>query len=58
MARPEIPMIKVERIEICRNCQGAGQLKYPTHAVDCEVCEGSGKVLVRKEIKITILTIK
>ena len=58
MARPEIPLVLIERIEICRNCQGAGELKYPTHKIECGVCEGSGKVLVRKEIKITILTIK
>lgn len=51
------PPILIERIEICRNCLGTGMLKYPKHVTTCAVCAGHGRVMVKKEIKITIETL-
>lgn len=53
----EKPLIKLENIDLCRNCRGTGYLKYPSHVLKCEVCDGHGRVVVRKEIKITIITL-
>ena len=53
----EKPPILLENIDICRNCRGAGYLKYPSHVTKCEVCDGHGRVLIKKEIKITITTL-
>ena len=57
MATTVKPLILIERIEICRNCLGTGTLAYERHAVKCGVCEGHGRVLIKKEIKITIETL-
>jgi len=57
MAVTEKPLIKTENIDICRNCRGTGNLKYPSHVTKCDVCDGHGRVLVKKEIKITIETL-
>ena len=40
--------------EICRNCHGDGVKSGTT----CEVCEGSGKVEIIKEIFITVNPLK
>lgn len=53
----EKPIITLENIDICRNCRGTGILVYEHHAVQCGVCLGHGRVVVRKEIKITIITL-
>lgn len=53
----EKPLITIERIDICRNCLGTGILAYEHHAVKCGVCDGQGRVHVKKEIKITITTL-
>lgn len=57
MAVTEKPLIKIESIEICRNCAGTGTLKYPKRSVECGICLGYGRVMVKKEIKITIETL-
>ena len=47
-------------IDICRNCKGTGQClaREPREddvAVEiCPVCEGSGRVVVTKEVKSTV----
>ncbi|MEI8007864.1 MAG: hypothetical protein WCI48_16790 [Bacteroidota bacterium] len=53
----EKPLIKLENIEICRNCRGTGQLVYEKHTTECGVCIGHGRLLVKKEIKITLITL-
>lgn len=53
----EKPIINIENIEICRNCRGTGLLAYPHHVLQCGVCNGKGRVVVKKEIKITIETL-
>ena len=53
MAAIEKPLIKIQRIEICRNCQGAGYVEGTSHVLACYVCDGKGRVRVVKEIKIT-----
>jgi len=40
--------VKMEAV--CRNCQGTGE----KHNDTCEICEGSGQVLITKDIIITI----
>ena len=54
-------------IELCKNCGGSGvDYKYPEHdvlrqypeAIECCTCEGSGRVLVSKEIFITVEAFK
>ncbi|MEI6061731.1 MAG: hypothetical protein WCR72_13565 [Bacteroidota bacterium] len=57
MAAIEKPLIKIQRIEICRNCQGAGYVEGTSHVLACYVCDGKGRVRVVKEIKITIETV-
>ena len=48
-----------ERIEICRNCQGAGTLRTAAGGkITCNVCDGHGRVLIRKLIRIFVETIK
>lgn len=53
MAKTEKPLVVVRRMELCRNCQGAGNIDN----CKCHVCRGHGRVLVEKEIKITIITL-
>ena len=57
MSITEKPLILIANIDICRNCRGTGYLKYPAHVVQCQVCEGHGRLMVRKEIKVTLETL-
>lgn len=47
-------------IDKCRNCLGCGSVDRqntgisPEASVTCPVCQGSGQVVVKKEIKITV----
>ena len=53
----EKPLITLENIEICRNCRGSGMLAYEHHITQCGVCLGHGRVIVKKEITITLITL-
>ena len=60
MKKTEKPIIQTSKIDICRNCNGTGKkiddsIKFTWD--DCNVCEGKGRVNVKKEIKITIETL-
>jgi len=59
MASTKKPPIHLERIEICRNCQGRGTDydRNDAFTVTCSVCDGKGRVKVIKDIIITIETI-
>lgn len=57
MAKVEKPLIQFSNIEICRNCHGKGYFEWPSHVLQCDVCEGKGRVRVRKEIRVVIETI-
>ncbi len=59
MASTKKPPVHIERIEICRNCQGRGT-DYDlgdASTITCRVCNGKGRVRVIKDIVITIETI-
>lgn len=53
MAEIEKPIVVTERIDLCRHCRGAGNIDKQK----CHICRGHGRVLVKKEIKITIKTL-
>ncbi len=60
MRKIDKPTVFTEHIDICRNCRGLGSIKDETQRyshITCEVCDGKGRVLVKKEIRITIETI-
>ena len=57
MGQIKKPLVVVSRIEICRNCQGTGLEVYESHVLMCKVCDGKGRVRVKKEIMITIETV-
>jgi DnaJ-class molecular chaperone len=56
--------IHINAEAICRNCKGTGQCITRDPREDdvpidiCEICEGSGMVLVHKEIIVTITPLK
>lgn len=47
-------------VDVCRNCRGVGtvdNLSCYTHSgalLTCPVCDGSGRVFIRKEISVKI----
>lgn len=51
---------RAEYVDVCRNCQGIGRtipiLEVNGHRLPqvCEVCGGSGRVYVVKDITITV----
>lgn len=49
--------VKIEYFDLCRNCRGAGNVTDGTKQTACPVCLSHGRVLVKKEIKITIQTL-
>jgi len=53
----EKPIILIEKMDICRNCRGTGALAYEHHVTQCGVCLGHGRLMVKKEIKITLITL-
>jgi len=55
MSTTEKPIVNTNRIEICRNCQGTGS-KFKN--IQCNVCNGEGRVRVKKEIRTIIETIE
>ncbi len=46
-----------ESIDVCRGCLGTGTVPgFPDYA--CQTCDGTGKVLVSKDIQITVKPFK
>jgi DnaJ-class molecular chaperone len=60
MSKIEKPIVHTDRIDICRNCHGVGVARDERGKLkseDCDVCDGQGRVRVKKEIRTTIETI-
>ena len=56
----EKPHVYTERIDICRNCHGTGHAKKYDGKLSlnvCDVCNGKGRVKVKKKIITVIETI-
>ena len=52
---------RTQYVDVCRNCGGTGLIATtktfiePQEAeIKCTVCDGSGRVFIRKEISVTI----
>ncbi len=47
-------------VDVCRECKGLGGVEHRPDLtarrmmVTCPVCQGSGRVFIRKEIKVTV----
>lgn len=60
----KIRQYKFDTIEICRNCGGKGVVAiekkglFPslrgTGVTECDVCDGTGRVTVTKDVTITV----
>ena len=60
----KVRQYKFDTIEICRNCGGMGVVEIEkkglfsamrgTGVTECDVCDGTGRVTVTKEVTITV----
>ncbi len=55
----KVRQYKFDTIEICRNCGGTGSvtikgLLLGRRVKDCDVCDGTGRVTVTKDVTITV----
>jgi DnaJ-class molecular chaperone len=41
-------------VAICRACKGSGSHPFPLCNIPCDTCNGCGRVLIVKEIKVTV----
>ncbi len=53
----------LEYIDVCRNCNGSGfpsmeSLHHSKESNICTICKGSGRVVLKKEIKVELTPFK